>query len=182
MTKYTRFQDIPQFTKWGSYHVNMRIDYAIKTILHDWTGDEYNLDIDPDFQRGHVWTEKQQIRWLEFFLRGGKSGRDLLFNHPGWMNAWNGRFVLVDGKQRLEAARRFIENEVKVFGSYYSDYTDILNMLDHSFSVHVNDLATDSEVIQWYIDLNSGGVVHTDEEINKAKRLLKISKSKEQKA
>lgn len=181
MTKYTRFQDIPQFTRWGNYHVNMRIDYAVKTLIYDWADPEsgYNLELNPDFQRGHIWTEKQQIRWLEFFLKGGKTGRALLLNHPGWMNGFKGRFVLVDGKQRLEAARRFVENEIKVFGNYCKDYTDGFSMVDHNFIVHVNDLRHDWEVIQWYIDLNTGGVVHSEAEINKAKKLLKAAKDKE---
>ena len=35
---------------------------------------EYNLNMNPNFQRGHVWTEIQQSKYVEFNLKGGKSG------------------------------------------------------------------------------------------------------------
>ncbi len=42
-------------------------------------------------------------------------------------------------------------------------------------SFQVNDLLTREEVLQWYIDLNTGGTDHTDEEINRVKEMLKKS-------
>ena len=42
------------------------------------------LQLNPEFQRGHVWTEEQQIAWVEYYLRGGKSGNTIyLNNHSG---------------------------------------------------------------------------------------------------
>lgn len=70
--KYTKFSDIPQFTRDGSYQCDLNINRVpiwIKEMEED-----MNLQLNPDFQRGHVWTEEQQIAWLEFFLKGGKSG------------------------------------------------------------------------------------------------------------
>ena len=43
------------------------------------------LDIDPPFQRGHVWTEEQQIKYVEYKLQGGFGSDELYFNCPGWM-------------------------------------------------------------------------------------------------
>lgn len=119
--KYTKFKDIPQFTRDASYHVNM--DIRRVSIWIEENIKEYNLQLNPDFQRGHVWTEEQQIAWLEFFLKGGKSGNDVYFNDPFWMD-WNMNnikpdtykdFVCVDGLQRLTSIQRFINNEIKVF-------------------------------------------------------------------
>jgi len=36
----------------------------------------------------------------------------------------------------------------------------------------VNNLKTRKEVLQWYIEFNSGGTVHTDAEIQRVKKLL----------
>jgi hypothetical protein len=87
------------------------------------------------------------------------------------MGSFRGEFVLVDGKQRLDAIAAFMENRVKAFGTYYKDYEDRLRTLD-GIKVNVNDLKTRAEVLQWYLDLNTGGVVHTTAEINKVKVLL----------
>lgn len=32
----------------------------------------------------YVWTEEQQIAWLEYHLRGGKSGNTIYLNNPFW--------------------------------------------------------------------------------------------------
>jgi hypothetical protein len=36
----------------------------------------------------------------------------------------------------------------------------------------VNELKTRREVLQWYLDLNAGGVVHTTKEIERVRELL----------
>lgn len=77
-----RFRDIPQFISDGSYQVNMSWEYLIEWL--DQRIKEEGLQLNPDFQRGHVWTEEQQIKFLEFILQGGKTGRTLYFNDPYW--------------------------------------------------------------------------------------------------
>lgn len=169
--KLTRFQDIPQFTRSGNWACDFGIDDVWSQIKKWQTPEQGSLDISPDFQRAHVWSEAQQIAWLEFFMRGGRTGRIFYFNHPGWMGLWKGDFVIVDGKQRLEAVRRFTENEIQVFGSYRSEFTDRLR-IHQSLKLHVNDLKTRAEVLQWYIEFNSGGTPHTDAEIARVRKLL----------
>jgi hypothetical protein len=167
-----RFQDIPQFTRSGNYQVDSHWQY-----IHNWLGMESEIvfDRDPDFQRAHVWTEEQQIRYIEFVLRGGKSSTDIYWNCDSWGRGYNTPVVLVDGKQRVRAVERFIDSEIKIFGFYYKEFTDKLP-LHARFRMHVNDLPTRAEVLQWYLDLNEGGVVHTDEELTKVKKLLKAEK------
>jgi hypothetical protein len=127
----------------------------------------------------HVWTEEQQAAWLEFMFRGGKTGRVLYFNMPDWnnpkpTNSQYGDFVLVDGKQRLEAIRRFYANEVKIFGHYLNEFTDRPDMLRQSrMEVNVNDLPKRADVLRWYCEFNSGGTPHTKDEIEKVLEMLK---------
>jgi len=168
-----RFKDIPQFTGWGNYQVDIGIRYLL-TALADYEKD-YKLDMNPDFQRAHVWTEAQQIKFLEFFFKGGKTGRQILFNCPGFTHGRMGCMVLVDGKQRLEAFRRFLTNEISIFGSLYSEFEDKINQME-TMRFFVNDLKTRKEVLQWYLDLNAGGTVHTEGEIEKVRKLLVLEK------
>lgn len=167
--KIIRFNDIPQFTRHGSWEC----DYDLEGVLR-FISDErkLGLNMDPDFQRGHVWTTHQQSKWIEFFLRGGKTGRVLYFNHPGWHQEYKGEFVIVDGKQRCEAIRRFLGNEIKAFGSYYHEYTDKIRISGHTMRINVNTLRTRAEVLQWYIEFNSGGTPHSKEEITRVRKLL----------
>jgi hypothetical protein len=170
--KITRFRDVPQFVQCGSYEVDYDPEGLVK-----WAAElekSEGLDLNPDFQRGHVWTERQQTAYIEFFLRGGITARVIYLNNPSWSRPATTAyrdFVLVDGKQRLEAWRRFFANELKVFGSYRKEFTDSIRLIK-TMRVNVNNLQTKAEVLQWYLDFNSGGVVHSDEELDRVRSML----------
>ena len=174
MEKITRFEDIPQFTRDGSWQCNYPLDYFVRHINEE--VEEQGLQLNPDFQRGHVWTEEQQIAWLEFFLKGGKTGRVIYLNKPSWHRTVSDEdyddYVCVDGLQRITAIRRFINNEIKVFGSYYNEFTDKLRWIN-TIELNVNDLKTEKEVLQWYVDMNAGGTPHTSDEIDRVKQMIK---------
>ena len=173
--KYTRFRDIPKLIHGGDYHIHVSWMH-----IERWLSEEYvGADLNPDFQRGHVWSRDKQIRYVEYILRGGKSSKDIYFNNSGWMLAKEDDTVLVDGKQRLEAVRAFLRNEFPVFGSFFHEFTDRLTIVDNTvFIIHVNNLQTREQVLQWYLDLNDGGVVHTDDELNRVRQLLEEEKRK----
>jgi len=161
------FKDIKQLTSAGSYQINMPLLFMEKT-LDEWINDKeyFNLQLNPDFQRGHVWTEQQQVAYIEYLLKGGKSARVIYFNKPSWGSKAHVQdnyddFVCVDGLQRLTACKKFMNNELKAFGVYLNEFEGKLPM-DVDLLFNVNDLKTRKEVLQWYIEFNSGGTVHTD--------------------
>lgn len=173
--KYTKFRDIPQLTRYGNWECDFTpkdlVDFIEKEI------EEQGLNMNPDFQRGHVWTEEQQISFIEFFLRGGKTGRVIYLNNPKWNNNKNGGtysdYVCVDGLQRYTAMKRFINNEIKVFGSYYYEYEDNIRATN-TIKLNINDLTSRKEVLQWYLEFNAGGTPHSNSEIQKVKKLLEL--------
>lgn len=173
MTKITRFRDVPAFIQSGGYEVDQSPDYLISWIDREIA--ESGFQTDPDFQRGHVWTDKQRRAFIEYFLRGGKTARVLYFNNPSGhkqaTTAYND-FVLIDGKQRLEAWRKFLGNRLRVFGSYFKQYSDELRVIQ-TMRVNVNDLQTRAEVLSFYLQYNQSGVVHSEEEIKRVKALLR---------
>lgn len=174
-----KYSDIPQFTRSGAYNVNVPFDYVKSEINH--FIEDYGLQLNPDFQRGHVWTKEQQIAFVEFLLRGGKSSKVIYFNCPSWLGnpyvtSYND-FVVVDGLQRLTAVLAFMNDEIPAFGIYHKDYEGRVPLgVDLIFNV--NDLKTKAEVLQWYIEINSGGTPHTDQEIERVKQLLKEEQNK----
>lgn len=175
-----KFSDIKKFTSEGNYTTNMELKYFLEWIKEN--TEELGLQLNPDFQRGNVWSEQQQIAYIEYLIKGGKSARTVYFNHPGWMDSFNGEFVCVDGLQRITAIQRFVNNEIKVFEHYLNEYEDsniILRRLD--VIVNINNLQTRKEVLQWYIEFNSGGTVHSKEEIDRVKKLLEEEELKEEK-
>lgn len=169
-----KFADIKQFIHDGDYEVSVGLELLEKT-LNDYEKD-YGLELNPDFQRGHIWTEAQQIAYMEFLLRGGRTARVIYFNSPAFGRGGEygdlpDTLLCVDGLQRLTAGLRFIRNEIPVFGAYYKDYEDSLGF-HRGFRFNINGLKKRSEILEWYIQFNSGGTVHTEEEINRVKDLL----------
>ena len=172
---YESFQDIPKFTTDGNYRVDVPWDHLEMWIARqDNKGDDLaGLDMDPDYQREHVWTEEQQIAYVEFCLRGGRGSSEIRWNCSTWMKSFTTPVELVDGKQRLEAVRKFLRDELPAFGKTGAQYSGVLDMLRGcSFSFIVNDLQTRAEVLQWYLDINTGGTPHTDDEIARVRALL----------
>lgn len=168
-----KFRDIKKYTRAGSYQVDVSWDY-LERCLEMWSAD-YGVELDPDFQRAHVWTPDKQIRYVEHVLRGGQQGKVILWNCPTFGQGGVPDMtpvVLVDGKQRLNAVRKFMADDLPVFGHKLSEYEDRLRGMMCTFKFQVNDLLTRAEVLQWYLDVNDGGVVHTSDEIEKVRRLL----------
>lgn len=175
-----RFKDIPQLTRSGNWECDFGLESFTKEI--DRMVECDGLQLNPDFQRGNVWNEEQQIRYVEFFLKGGITARVVYLNKPSWRTSVEKNqyddFVCVDGLQRIIAIKNFVYNEIKAFGYYHSAYEDTPRHLTHTMRINVNDLKTKKEVLQWYIDFNAGGTVHSNDEIEKVKKLLEQEERK----
>lgn len=169
-----KFTDIPQLlTNKANYKVDVGFKYFSKTINQ--YIEEYGLILNPEFQRGHVWTEEQQEKYIEYVLRGGTSGKELFFNKPSWhckAKTEYDDFVCVDGLQRITAIMKFQSNDLKVFGLYYNEFEGDPREVTTRISIRINDLQYERDVLQWYIEMNEGGTPHTKEEIQKVKDMV----------
>jgi hypothetical protein len=138
------------------------------------------FELDPDFQRGNVWGEAKQIAFVENVFRGC-APTTLRFNSAGWNGSYDrssgdlrpGDFVCVDGLQRLTAVRRFMAGEIKVFGEETAESMrgTAFDPRRHRLSFEVFSIKRRADLLQFYLDLNRGGVVHSDEEIERVQRL-----------
>lgn len=168
-----RFKDIPKMTSFGSYQVDVDWVDLKSWISHLHDKNLFDVDLMPDFQRGHVWTANQQSAYVEYKLRGGVGSNILYFNCNGWMHSFKGPFVIVDGLQRLSAVIDFLDDKVLAFGYLFSQFEDQLHYCSgQSFKMNVNNLKTRREVLQWYLEMNSGGTPHKSEELSKVVSLL----------
>jgi Protein of unknown function DUF262 len=166
--------EIERLTNRGNYQVDFRLGSLQKTI-QDFQ--EEGLDLCPDFQRGHVWTPKQQTEFVEYILRGGKTS-EILFNTKGNYASTSEDFVCVDGLQRLTALLLFLDDKLPVFGGHTrSQIEGIEGLLKEIYlTFRINELLTRSAVLQWYLELNAGGTPHTDSEIDRVRDLLNKEK------
>lgn len=171
-----KYLDIKQIT---IAHYSVDVPWQ---FLNNWLNKDLpkgGVDLNPDFQRDYIWTRQQKIDYIEWIMRGGRSGRDIYFNCPGWMHSFKGPMVIVDGKQRLNTALEFLDNKIKVYGHYLNEYEDkdvLLRSITLDFKFHINDLDNREDVLQWYIDMNTGGTIHTTKEIENVKKLLELER------
>ncbi len=179
--KYTRFREIPQYIGRGGYHVDMPMTSLVKWIadqenINDPAGEVPNLQLRPDFQRDLCWTAAEQVSYIEFMLRGGRTSRELYFNCPSWSTTVEpggyNEFVLVDGLQRITAIQAFVNNKIKAFGSYRREYTDFERGYT-GVEVNINYLGTKALVLEWYLQINAMGRPHAPAEIKRVRQMLK---------
>jgi hypothetical protein len=166
--------DIPKFV---SEFYTMTLEWH---ALERWITNEIeesNLEINPPFQRGYVWNEEQKIRYVEYILKNGTSSRDIYFNNPIYFHNEKAQaykdYVCVDGLQRITAVRDFMTNKFPVFGQYYRKDFKHKRFPTGFFNCHIAQIIKESDVMQWYIDLNTGGTVHTEKDLKFAINRIK---------
>lgn len=138
-----------------------------------------SFELNPDFQRGHVWTQQQQVAFIEALLRGVAKA-EVIFNCPGWVGDGEvgdiplNTMQCVDGLQRITAIRRFAKGELAVFGGLRASDLSGTPFRLSAYRVHfeIHEIASRADLLQFYIDLNFGGVQHTEAERLRVKGLL----------
>lgn len=161
-----RFSDIKLFPR-AIYEIDVRWDSVERHLL-----DCEGLDLDPDFQRAHVWTVAQQRAYVEYMLRGGEVARTVCVNAPRWDKEGYAGAVLVDGKQRLEAVRSFMRGDLPIFGGHRrGDFTDSPRVFAGRLKWCVTALPTRAAVLDLYLNINAGGTPHSAEEIARVRLL-----------
>jgi len=174
-----KVNEIDRMTQIGNYQINTDLKYLNDLLDH--YKESYGLDLNPDFQRGHVWTTEQRSNFMEYLIRGGKIFQPIIFNSPVFAGLNKSKesdlsddIVIVDGLQRLTTCLLFIDNKLSVFnGNYLSDFDDpkiILRTID--LRIAVNSIQTKKELVKFYIELNEGHIAHTKEELDRVKELL----------
>lgn len=133
------------------------------------------LNLDPEFQRGRVWTEAQQVAFVESLVRGAipKGGIIIQFNAPHWDNhGYKGdlprELQIVDGLQRLTALQRAADGELALFGMP-PDWLERTRFGPKrrrtSVVIAVHAFQSKVELLDYYLSINSGGTPHSPEEL-----------------
>lgn len=167
-----RFNDIEQFPH-SHYRVSVDLD-DVEAVLNRYDRPDMGspLILNPEWQRGHVWSQEQKTAFIEYFLKGGTTGREIYFNCSSWGTDYNTPTYCVDGLQRLTAAMEFVKNEFKAFGHYYGEFDGSPRMIRNSFSFNVLCVRNKRDLLKVYIDFNSGGTPHNPSEIERIKKML----------
>ena len=148
---------------------------SIHRRLRHATADE-PINLDPEYQRDHVWTDEQAENFMGHVIEGGAVpviivNRDLSHGRPD---------EVVDGKQRLTAVARWVDGGIPARLSdgrevYLKDFTEADQRYVLSYSgptMTIKYVVLDeADVLDLYIRLNRGGTVHSKEEIDRVRKM-----------
>ena len=147
------------------------------------------LDLDPPYQRGDLWTEEQRVELIKSILQGLPIGV-IFLNSRDIMEP----IRVVDGKQRILALQAFLNSELEVPREWFaseadrpknpdvkpssedkdlitaSDLTEggLLHFQMHAVAVYETNFKTEEEERELYLRINFGGVAHTEEDRERA--------------
>lgn len=160
------------------YEVDSAWQYLENTI-EEFATAYGEIEMDPDFQRGHVWTSVQQQHYIQNAMRGAvpTSGMTIQFNCRNFDSLANvtedsdlpDGLQCIDGLQRWTAVRAFMAGEVRPFGLSIDDLRgtdyDPRLMTYSRFRLAVFSFQHKLEVLDHYLALNAGGTPHSDAEL-----------------
>lgn len=93
--------DVSGLNNWAQGAVLWSTDWTAETIISQLNRN--NIDLNPTFQRRSAWTDKKQSLFIESLILGLPIPQLILAESP----TRRGSFIVIDGKQRLLAIRRF---------------------------------------------------------------------------
>lgn len=175
--KFTALVDPVPFS---NYAVDFQM-HRLKPQFVRYAEDYGSFEYCPDFQRGHVWTRDKQIAFIEAIAKNSipKSLLTITLNCPDFeddrVKGDLSGFCIIDGLQRVTAVQEFVEGKFKVFGGTigYDDFDySSFSYKRIAIRVQVFTFKWKKDLLKYYIAINSGGVVHADEEIDRVKKLL----------
>jgi hypothetical protein len=161
------------------------------------------IDANPPYQRGSVWTEDQRIALVQTWMRGLPAGVVILADRGN--GAWTGNdpwqtgqgmWAVVDGKQRLTTAVMWFGSEFAIPASWLPvDHVETtegtadgpyvrhngLTLKGQRFMerycsllvAETKDCATEADEAAFYVLVNGGGTPQTDADMANAERVAK---------
>lgn len=112
------------------FKTHLKIENSVKSISHTFLNERYasRIDFSPYFQRKYVWDNEKASYFIESILLGTEIPPIVLFD-DGKKNE------VIDGRQRYETIKRFLENRLSLDinglksltsleGKYYSELPD----------------------------------------------------------
>jgi hypothetical protein len=132
----------------------------------------FGTDANPDYQRGYVWSEEDEVRLIDSLFQGRDIGKFVFVKYP-WPR--NDDEVL-DGKQRLNTLVRFITNQFKYKGLYWNqigkfDRDQFENRIVQYVEIDGKDL-TEADKLEIFLSVNAAGVPQSEDHLTAVRAKL----------
>lgn len=137
------------------------------------------LVLQPDYQRGYVWTDRQAELFVGHWLEGGEVPK--IYVHranseeaggPDWHKQPS---EVVDGQQRLKSLLRWVRGEIlaETASGARLAYADTNEVDRRALDVRICYVSLPRAArLRLYIRLNRGGTAHSEADVERARALL----------
>lgn len=170
-------QSVIEFTKSNTSYFNQCLESLISKYF------VFGIDMNPEYQRGLVWTEEQKVKLIDSIFNNVSIGAFVLAEKKWFTdgNVVSEMYEIVDGKQRLTAIIDFVSSKFPYKGKYYHELAPITRHEFEDQQVLIGMLNLNrvdakynrKQVIEQFIRLNENGTIVDKNIINKAKELIK---------
>jgi hypothetical protein len=169
------WKDIPKFTQTEEMRLQF---YQTSLSSFDSIVYHFGLDLNPDYQRGHVWTMEDKVKLIDSIFKGVDIGKFVFIRRDYGTDEH--LYEILDGKQRLTAIMEFREDRFRYNGLLYSE----LHPHDQShiefYSIATADVSnpTKEQIYNYFLKLNTGGKPMDVAQLEKVAKLLEEEKKK----
>ena len=141
--------------------------------------DGSGMDLDPDYQRGHVWAHEQKVALIDSVFRNIDIGKFTVIRKPFRENR-DHYYEMLDGKQRFTALMEFFEDRFQYRGLYFSElhWRDQNHFENYSVSYAETEPLTDEQKYHYFLKLNVSGRPVDPAHIEKVEKMLEAEKAK----
>ena len=118
----------------------------------------FGVDMEPDYQRGLVWTAEDKAKLIESIFQQVDIGKFVFRKLPYAPNAPT--YEIVDGKQRLSTLVEFVYDQFPYTGRYWSQLSqaDRGFIEDYQASIaQLDETYTRQQILDLFVRLNTGG-------------------------
>ena len=139
--------------------------------------DEHGIDLDPDYQRGNVWSDIQKENLIDSIFKNIDIGKFTVIKRPWGSNPNKPQtqvlYEMLDGKQRLTALWEFYCGRFKYKGKYFYElhWRDQNHFEHYRISYAECEPLTKEQKLRYFLKLNTTGTPISNKHINRVREL-----------
>jgi hypothetical protein len=139
--------------------------------------DKHGIDLEPEYQRGNVWTMKQKIALIDSIFKNVDIGKFCVIRRPWGDNPNKPQtqklYEMLDGKQRLTAVWEYYLGMFPYKGKYFYELhpRDRHHLKHYTISYAETEPLTDEQKYRYFLKLNTTGTPVDEEHMNKVKKM-----------
>ncbi len=133
---------------------------------------DVGLDLNPDYQRGNVWTQEQKVDLIDSIFRNIDIGKFTIIKRE-YRENFDFLYEVLDGKQRIIAVSEFFEGRFTYMGRRYQDLHphDQHHFKNYAISYAEINPLNDEQKYRYFLKLNTTGVAHDEEHLGKVRKM-----------